>query len=117
MTRIKHVLACLTILSLILKIAYASFGFCVALNTPRGFGRQVVGFKLWDDHGEEAQEYRTLILAKKTTLQYDKWILNLKFSDGDKFILDEVAIISEKYGDMGVAIERIKLDTVGLALI
>ncbi|KAF9996898.1 hypothetical protein BGZ80_007146, partial [Entomortierella chlamydospora] len=96
-----HVLACLTILSLIVKTAYASFGFCIALNNPGA--RQIAGFKLWNDQGEQAQEYRTLILARKTTLENSGWTLNLKFGGGDGFILDQVDIRNDKYGDIGEA--------------
>ncbi|KAG0002158.1 hypothetical protein BGZ79_003480, partial [Entomortierella chlamydospora] len=87
---------------LIQKSIYASFGLCVGLSGPDFWGREVAGFKLWNDHGEQADQYRTIVYARKTELQNSGWYIHLKFLFSAFLKLDTTSVSSDMYGDSGL---------------
>ncbi|KAF9372696.1 hypothetical protein BGX21_004686, partial [Mortierella sp. AD011] len=103
MTPPKQVFAfvILAILALFTKSADASFGYCIGLNGPMFFGREVVAFKLWNDAGEEADQYRSIYFAHKTRMQNNGWILDLKFDTPLFITLRNVSVSSNIYGNIG----------------
>ncbi|KAF9355731.1 hypothetical protein BGX26_006207 [Mortierella sp. AD094] len=108
MARYHQLLAYLTVFLLILKTTYASLGFCIGLRGPSTSGRETVGFKLWNDHGEETSQYRVLNAVAQTTLHCQNWTLNLKFTSSEKLLLDEVFISNPTYGEIGkVVFEKV----------
>ncbi|KAF9994221.1 hypothetical protein BGZ80_004003 [Entomortierella chlamydospora] len=93
--------AFLHVLALFAKSATASFAYCVGVNGPLTLGREVVGFKLWNDRGEEPEQYRSIYFAKKTTMRNDGWSLDLKFDTPVYLTLRNISVSSDLYGNVG----------------
>ncbi|KAF9356926.1 hypothetical protein BGX26_004517, partial [Mortierella sp. AD094] len=97
----NRVFASLAALLLAAKAINASFDFCIGLKGPTSFGREVVGFKLWNDQGEEADQYRSIYSARKTRMQNNNWCLDMKFYTPNFIELTSVFVSSDSYGIIG----------------
>ncbi|KAF9200557.1 hypothetical protein BGZ49_009191 [Haplosporangium sp. Z 27] len=64
---------------LLCKSASANFGVCIGISGPNFFGREVVGFHLWNDAGDEASAYKTVEWAGRTNIANNGWSLELDF--------------------------------------
>ncbi|KAF8975933.1 hypothetical protein BGZ46_008721 [Entomortierella lignicola] len=96
-----QVFAILIVLLQLSRTIYASFAFCVGLEGPSFFGREVVAFQLWNDKGQVAAQYRTVLWARQTTMQNNGWNLYMKFENNNGLVLNNLSISSDLYGDIG----------------
>ncbi|KAF9200558.1 hypothetical protein BGZ49_009192 [Haplosporangium sp. Z 27] len=101
MTLPNQIFTLLAVLLLTVKTTYASFGYCIGLKGPGWFGREVVGFQLWNDRNETAAQYRTVLFAGKTTMQNAGWTLDMKFATANFINLVGLSASSSLYGVIG----------------
>ncbi|KAF9437103.1 hypothetical protein BGZ76_001976 [Entomortierella beljakovae] len=84
-------------------VARASVAVCVNTNGPTNIqGREVVGFQLWNDKGDNGDQYRTVYYAGKTTLKSNGWTLKLDFQKYAGYFAVRVMYLShDQYGEVG----------------
>ncbi|KAF9173624.1 hypothetical protein BGX20_002630 [Mortierella sp. AD010] len=82
--------------------SYASFGVCIGLYGPVDrFERNMIGFKLWNDDGSEADNHQTIIWAQTARLEDNGWDFVLTLSKVEFPTLTNISASHNIYGDIG----------------
>ncbi|KAF8975670.1 hypothetical protein BGZ46_008939, partial [Entomortierella lignicola] len=80
MPQLNRILVFLTFVLAVTKTTFASFGYCIGITgfTSLFLKRQVVGFKIWNEDGTNASQYRSIYSAKKTNMDNNGWNVWIK---------------------------------------
>ncbi|KAF9200559.1 hypothetical protein BGZ49_009193 [Haplosporangium sp. Z 27] len=99
MTTFNQLFILLAVILVVIRTTYANFDYCIGVNSVSP-AREVVGFQLWNDRGEEAAQYRSLSWAHKTIMYNSDWFLYIDFTPLP-INPESISVFSSVYGEIG----------------